>query len=52
MRGEIDRPSLYRARWSNVLRLARALKLRAPPGDCSCVRCISTLIERIVRAAM
>jgi len=43
----IDRPKLWRARWANVLRLARALGLALPPDGC--LRCKITLIERVVR---
>jgi hypothetical protein len=46
----IDRPTLCRAAWPSVLRLARSLRLRLPPGDCGCLRCRQTLIERVVRA--
>ncbi len=45
----IDRVALRLADWSNVVRLARALKVRVHCDGCGCLGHRRGLIERIVR---
>lgn len=44
----IETRQLWRAKWENVLRLAKFLGLTLPPNNCSCPDCKQKLIKRIL----
>lgn len=46
---QIDTRQLWRAKFENLIRLAKFLNLPTPPDNCKCPTCQNKLIENILK---